>query len=42
MLTEKDIEVINKIIAKGNTAEVRKRKDVVLVLEVKKQIKIGS
>lgn len=42
MLTEKDIEAINKIIAKGNTAEVRKRKDAVLVLEVKKQIKIGG
>lgn len=39
MLKEKDIEVINQIIAKGNTAEVRKRKDAVLILEVKRQIK---
>lgn len=42
MLTEKDIEVINQIIARGNAAEVKKRKNEVLILEVKKQIRAGS
>lgn len=42
MLKEKEIEVINQIIARGNAAEVRKRKDEVLIFEVKKQIRAGS
>ena len=39
MLKEKDIEIINQIIAKGNAAEIRKRKDDVLIFEVRKQIR---
>lgn len=42
MLKEKDIKAINQIIANGNTAEVRKRKDAVLILEVQKRIKTGK
>ena len=35
MLKEKDIEVIEQIIAKGNTAEIRKSKNEILIFEVK-------
>lgn len=42
MLTEKEIEVINQIIAKGNTAEIRKSRDKVLIFEVKKQARVNS
>lgn len=42
MLKEADVEIINRIIANGGTAEVRKRKNEVLILEVKKQIRTAK
>lgn len=38
--TEK--KVIEEILSRGNTAEVKKNKDGILILEVKKQIKSGK
>lgn len=41
ILTEKAIQTINEIVARGNSAEVKPRKDDVIVLEVKRQLKIA-
>ena len=38
-LPQEAVDVISKIISKGNDAEVRKKGDDVIVLEVKKTIK---
>lgn len=38
--TEK--RVIEEILARGNTAEVKKNKNGIIILEVKKQIKSGK
>ena len=40
--TDKIIETIMQIINRGNTAEVKKNKNGILILEVKKQIKSGK
>lgn len=34
-----DTEVIERIIERGNTAEVKKRKDEIIIMEVRKKIK---
>lgn len=38
LLDEKSIEIINEILKRGNTAEVVKRKDDIIILETKKKI----
>ena len=40
--TDKMIEMILRIINRGNTAEVKKNKNGILILEVKKQIRSGK
>ena len=40
--TDKMIEMILRIINRGNTAEVKKNKNGILILEVKKQIMSGK
>ena len=40
--TEKILEMIMQIINRGNTAEVKKNKNGILILEVKKQIMSGK
>ena len=40
--TDKIIEMIMQIINRGNTAEVKKNKNGILILEVKKQIRSGK
>ena len=40
--TDKIIEMILRIINRGNTAEVKKNKNGILILEVKKQIMSGK
>ena len=42
MEADKIIETIMQIINRGNTAEVKKNKNGILILEVKKQIKSGK
>ena len=37
--TDKIIEMIMQILSRGNTAEVKQRKDDIIILEVKKTIK---
>lgn len=34
-----DVKAIEQILARGNTAEVKKRRDEIIVMEVKKQIR---
>ena len=38
MLDAKSLEIINDILRRGNTAEVVKRKDDIIILETKKKI----
>ena len=38
MLDEKSIAVINEILRRGNTVEIVKRKDDIIILETKKKI----
>ena len=40
--TDKIIEMILRITDRGNTAEVKKNKNGILILEVKKQIRSGK
>ena len=40
--TDKIIETIMQILNRGNTAEVKKNKNGILILEVKKQIRSGK
>ena len=40
--TDKIIEMIMQILGRGNTAEVKKNKNGILILEVKKQIRSGK
>ena len=40
--TDKIIEMIMQILNRGNTAEVKKNKNGILILEVKKQIRSGK
>ena len=40
--TDKIIETVMQIINRGNTAEVKKNKNGILILEVKKQIRSGK
>ena len=42
MEVDKIIETIMQIINRGNTAEVKKNKNGILILEVKKQIRRGK
>lgn len=37
-----DIKIIEEILSRGNTAEIKKNKNGILILEVKKQIKSGK
>ena len=37
--TDKMIEIILQILSRGNSAEVKQRKDDIIILEVKKTIK---
>ena len=37
--TDKIIEMIMQILSRGNTAEVKRRKDDIIILEVKRTIK---
>ena len=37
-----DTKVIEEILSRGNTAEIKKNKNGILILEVKKQIKSGK
>ncbi len=39
MLDEKSIAVINEILKRGGTVEIRKRKDEIVIIEVKGKIK---
>lgn len=39
MLDKKSIEVIEEILKRGNTAEIRKRKNEVVILEIKGKVK---
>lgn len=41
-LQAQEKKVIEEILSRGNTAEVKKNKDGILILEVKKQIKSGK
>lgn len=40
-LSPEAVKMINDILAKGNSVEVKPRKDDIIVLEIKKQIKIS-
>lgn len=42
MEADKIIETIMQILNRGNTAEVKKNKNGILILEVKKQIRSGK
>lgn len=37
-----DIQIIKEILSRGNTAEVKKNKNGIIILEVKKTIKSGK
>ena len=37
-----DLKVIEEILSRGNTAEIKKNKNGVIILEVKKSIKSGK
>ena len=37
-----DIKIIEEILSRGNTAEIKKNKNGIIILEVKRQIKSGK
>lgn len=39
MLDEKALEIINEILSRGSTVEIRKKKDEIVIIEMKGKIK---